>query len=553
MAKSRFFAVALLPVFVFGCQTVPTPTAAKTPATAQTFQVWSEDPGRRLTPADFGLPEDKVVIADPVVTHLPDGGFRMYVRAGKRPPGTTDLYSAVSSDGLHWTVEPGIRCTQTFCRGSLPEVVALPSGGWRLFFNQGYAIGQPVQDSVITSAVTRDGLTLTPDPGFRVRGRDFGMQPGTQFDSPRVVRTQDGGWRMYLTDEPEAQGLGPSHVFSAHSQDLMSWIPDAGVRMEGLNRPFVVAKADGTYEAFAGNFGGMGNAPLRCVCIARLTSADGITWSSPTLTGIVGGDLVGYSMPDGRSRLLYDDGDIWPPEGTGLFSGQLLTTTWGVSIDRGPAVPGQFNGPTRVTLKFIGTGRAITVRVVDRSHQLVRDVPGLPITVKPPATVQFNLEQQEQIKADQLILVTDGTVVRFFESYGSALADCGNGILCQASSSTCGPGTGTPCGPPTNCGPGTGTPCAPTNCGPSLGTPCPPTNCGAGTGTPCPIPCGTGPNELPCSLVRNAPPCQTGQPVGPKGCIVTNQNGVQEYCPPKNNVDPAAVSDACKPFYQNGS
>jgi hypothetical protein len=551
MTKSRLFVVVIGHIFIAACQAAPPTTVERTPTPAQTFQVWSEEPGRRLTPADFGLLEEKVVIADPVVTHLPDGTLRMYFRAGARPAGgqgAPELRSAVSSDGLHWTVESGIRCTESFCQGGLPEVVALPSGGWRLFFNTGYAFGQPAQDTVIASATTQDGLTLIGDSGFRARGRDFGLHPGSDFDSPRVVPAKEGGWRTYLS--VGTQDVGPAavfRVFSAHSTDLMNWIPDAGVRMEGLNRPFTVSRPDGSYEAFAGNFG-YGNAPLHCVCVGMLTSSDGLTWSSPQLTGIVGGDLVGYSTPAGQLRLLYDDGDIWAPETTGMFSARLATATWGVSIDRAAAVPGQFNGPTHVTLKFIGTGPAITVRVVDRSHQLVREVPGLPVTVKPPATVQFNLEQQVQIKADELILVTDGTIVRFFESYGQPLADCGEGILCQVAGSNCVPGAGTPCGPPTNCAAGTSTPCPPAGCGPGTGTPCTPPPGGTCTpGTACPGQpdnCGPG-QQFACPSPEVA--CQKGQPIPSQGCVTAGYDGKPRLCLPKGIDRNAPV--ICQEFY----
>jgi hypothetical protein len=577
MTNSRLFVVALVPAFIAGCQALPTTTAARTPTPAQTFQVWSEEPGRRLAPADFGLPEESVDISDPVVTQLPDGRLRMYLRAGSRPTaagGAPKLHAAVSSDGLHWVVESGLRCSEFFCGVGLPDVVALPSGGWRLFFNTPYAYGQPAEDTVIASATTQDGLNLIGDAGFRVRGRDFGLPRGLDFGAPRVVPAKEGGWRMYLS--VATQDVGPSavfRVFSAHSTDLMNWIPDTGVRMEGLNRPFIVSRPDGSFEALAGNFG-YGNAPLQCTCVGMLTSPDGLTWSSPKLTGIVGGDLIGYSMPDGQLRVLYDDGDIWAPETTGMFSARLVTTTWGASIDRAPDGALPIIGPTHVTLKFIGSGPPITVRVVDRSHQLVRNVPGLPITVKPPATVQFKLEQQAQIKADQLILVTDGTVIRFFESQGQALSDCGGGILCKAASSNCGAGPGQPCSP-TNCGPGTGTPCPPTNCGPGTGTPCPPTNCGPGTGSPCSQPnCGPGPGMSPCppSAVGTCTPgtacpgqpdncgpgqqlacpspavaCQKGQPIPTQGCVTGGYDGKPKLCMPKG-IDPNAPV-ICQEFY----
>jgi hypothetical protein len=63
------------------------------------------------------------------ITSLPDGRYRMYYYSD----GTSfDVLSAVSVDGLNWTVEDGVRYSDP---GSGPiRVTALPSGGYRLYY-----------------------------------------------------------------------------------------------------------------------------------------------------------------------------------------------------------------------------------------------------------------------------------------------------------------------------------------------------------------------------------------------------------------------------------
>ncbi len=500
MTKSRLFVVAVLPVFVVGCQSASTPIAASTPAhtAAPTPEFWSEK-GLVLTAGDFGHPDinGQLSFADSEIARLPDGRVRIYMYIGS-PNGSGPGYgvgSMVSADGLHWTLEPGNRCSRT-C-GQI-AVARAPSGEWKIFGNGGGGI---------TSATSSDGLSWKDDPGFRITIASFPHSAGEVLGGAHITAVASGGWRMYFhlvnpTLRPGSAGP-PVQIVSAFSPDLLNWTPDPGIRATAGLHPDVIALPTGGYQMFA-NPG---------FDIDTAFSADGLTWPATfSKTYLQGGDPDPLLLPDGRIRLYYNDADFLAKQGGGLFWAEQEPANWNV------------NFPSSTQIAVTGSGGPVTVRATDRGRSQTRAVDGLPYTARPP--YQASYASLQPTTYQPLIEVSDGSMNRYFDAYNL-------------------PGSGSP---------GPFGPEAITCAGPGFITPCPsPNSCGAGTSTPCPIPCGAGPDQLPCGIIRNAPPCQTGQPVGSKGCIATDANGMLRYCPSRGAVNPDSVSGACKPFYQNGS
>lgn len=112
---------------------------------------------------------------DPDVMELPDGRLRMYFYDIGNPQGQHTIYSAVSSDGVHYEVEEGARITSDGIFD--PNVIRLPDGRYRMYLNH--------QD--IISASSDDGLTFTLDDGVRV---EKGSVPG-------AIVLSDGAIRLY--------------------------------------------------------------------------------------------------------------------------------------------------------------------------------------------------------------------------------------------------------------------------------------------------------------------------------------------------------------------
>jgi hypothetical protein len=108
-----------------------------------------------LTAASFPAGVSRSIVT------LPDGRFRMYCF----PDGTSfDVRSAVSINGLNWTVEDGTRYSDLSI-GAVRAMV-LPAGGYRLYSN----------GTGISSAMSSDGLTfgaegpvMIPPPDRRPR------------------------------------------------------------------------------------------------------------------------------------------------------------------------------------------------------------------------------------------------------------------------------------------------------------------------------------------------------------------------------------------------
>ncbi|MBI3914606.1 MAG: hypothetical protein HY327_10545 [Chloroflexi bacterium] len=133
-----------------------------------------------------------LVPVDPDVIELEDGRVRMYfyniaVQQGEHP-----IHSAISTDGINFTVEAGTR----FKAENIfdPDVVRLKDGRYRMFINNA--------DKII-SATSSDGLNFTADAGVRVAGG--GSIPGS-------IVLADGSVRLYkcekgITAYKSADGL----------------------------------------------------------------------------------------------------------------------------------------------------------------------------------------------------------------------------------------------------------------------------------------------------------------------------------------------------------
>ena len=173
---------------------------------------WTPEPGVRLTPAAGGAGDFRVV--SPEVVPLPEGGWRMYFECCPGPQSLcSTLRSAVSADGLDWTVEPGVRLSGGVGFNA-PRVIFLDDGHCRLYCG--------ARGRGIVSALSADGgRTFVPEPGVRI-------QPGPGYDAmtafaPEVLRIRSGGYRMYYA------GYGApnrAHVLSATSDDSLSWRKD---------------------------------------------------------------------------------------------------------------------------------------------------------------------------------------------------------------------------------------------------------------------------------------------------------------------------------------
>jgi len=230
---------------------------------------------------------------DAEVVKLSDGRYRMYYGLDPRTyPENINIVSAVSSDGLNWIAEPGIRLPEGHIY-AMPSVIELLDGRWRMYYNSGG----------IRSAVSDDGLNFQAE----------GLRLATNLQGPTVTRLDDGRYRMYLQDgdEPPPPTPPTSWIRSAISSDGLSWEMEPGIRLDGtkplfygmsasmISTPHIVKLFDGSFQLYfmAGSEkmdeGGKEG-------VYRAESVDGLSFSNITF-------LFGkYIDEEGRKIMLAD-------------------------------------------------------------------------------------------------------------------------------------------------------------------------------------------------------------------------------------------------------
>jgi len=180
--------------------------------------------------------------ADADVVKLPDGRYRMYYGIEPEVPGNQlEVYSAISSDGLTWSEEPGIRIRWA----AMPTVIELPDGRWRMYYQ-----GRLALKPCILSAISEDGLTFTREEGIRLETGGQGSYDSYNIGSPTIIRLDDGTYRMYyrgsMYDEASIWEKQFSFILSATSKDGLTWTKELGVRIDGRQSPFE-GHVDGPY------------------------------------------------------------------------------------------------------------------------------------------------------------------------------------------------------------------------------------------------------------------------------------------------------------------
>jgi hypothetical protein len=195
---------------------------------------WVREDGARLE-GSRDLDRDKVQA--PCIVRRPEGGYRLFYTAigPGRPFGNCQGYilSAVSEDGLSFTPEPGIRVAplpalpHVSLRVLAPSVVALPEGGWRMYFE---ARGPADRPTAICSAISRNQVTWRHEEGIRF------TRPGG-VGAPRFRALPDGRGRLFCF-ESLYEGGGPGQgsrigtpVISAVTVDGLNFTAEPGVRL----------------------------------------------------------------------------------------------------------------------------------------------------------------------------------------------------------------------------------------------------------------------------------------------------------------------------------
>ncbi len=269
-------------------------------------------------------PLDSERILTPNVIHLPAGGYRMYYTglgpARRDPDALGYILSASSDDALIWHKDPDVRVDlfppHASARTLCPDVIPLPDGRYRMYF-EARTTDHP---TVILSAISSDGLSWQPEPGVR-----FGDDTWS-YGTPRCLyiernRPSSFRYRLYFHRYtfPLVSGIDAGNVIiSAVSSDGLQFEEEEGVRIAqetdretfSVYAPEVVRLGDSSYRMY---FSGWSEEIRGGIFSA--TSADGLRWHKHPepcieLGGEWDGDMVSepcvIDLDDGRSRLFYE-------------------------------------------------------------------------------------------------------------------------------------------------------------------------------------------------------------------------------------------------------
>src|SRR5438874_5138288 len=175
------------------------------------------EPGIRLRP-DPAVPHQSLRLLAPTAAGLPDGRWRLYVEARGPASRPRVICSAVSTDLLHWDFEEGIRLQGPGNLGA-PRFLWLPDGRGRLYCcGSGFGLAGPQAGEGpcqgVVSAVTSDGLRFSFEPGCRLLSRQAAYDTAG-ISAAEVIPPGDSGeeWTMVFSawqDVPPGTAV-PTH------------------------------------------------------------------------------------------------------------------------------------------------------------------------------------------------------------------------------------------------------------------------------------------------------------------------------------------------------
>lgn len=221
------------------------------------------------------VPNGRTTVIAPDIQQMSNGIYRMYYTVSGEGVG-----SAISQDGLKWTVEKGFRIRSKrhepgYQMGDLgfdlghPWLVPLPDGGWRMFLQANYGLQTPCR---IVSAGSHDGFQFDMEDGTRINiGPQSGYPPLSFAGHGRTWVQADGTYAMVFSGNLQSDH-SPSDIMLATSRDGMMWtIVNPNLFTDGHD-PTILKAPDGKlFMVFS----------YLKECLKISSSLDGIHWEVP--------------------------------------------------------------------------------------------------------------------------------------------------------------------------------------------------------------------------------------------------------------------------------
>jgi len=197
---------------------------------------WTPEPGVRLSSRVGGAGEFRVVSAEVVPVRDTRGQLRMYYECCRGSQSSQNsIRSALSDDGgTVWTPEPGIRFEASARNLMGPRIILLPSGASRLYLAEG-GIG-------IISLLSEDGgVTFHEEAGVRIA--PDGLHDRHFAFAPEILRVAGRGYRMYYAGYGSA---ARADILTAVSEDGLRWHKEADPVLSPGNCQWDAAKCSET-------------------------------------------------------------------------------------------------------------------------------------------------------------------------------------------------------------------------------------------------------------------------------------------------------------------
>jgi hypothetical protein len=205
-------------------------------------------------------PDAELRVVCPDVIPLDDGSYRMYFEGQPldRPSSILSAVSRDGLDWrpeLGIRIGEGVwRYGSPRCLYTTDDTV--PSERFRLYFHRythPLRLGLKSGNHII-SAVSTDGLTFEPEPGVRI-AQEGRLQTFSVY-APEVLRLGDDGYRMYYAGWTANPVRG--RIFSASSSNGLVWAKDpepivvfgGQYDREKCSEPCVIRLPDGRYRMF---------------------------------------------------------------------------------------------------------------------------------------------------------------------------------------------------------------------------------------------------------------------------------------------------------------
>jgi len=170
---------------------------------------------------------------DAEIIKINDTHYRLYYCIEPEVENAQEMHSAISSDGINWEIEDGIRMTQT----TFPDIVKLPDGSGYRMYHQGVEPKDPDSEELANmgtvSSFSEDGLNWVLEDGFRLTSGMHGTYDLKYASDTSVVLRPDetyflvyrgeSGERLDQIDDVKKTPIETYYLISATSENGLDW------------------------------------------------------------------------------------------------------------------------------------------------------------------------------------------------------------------------------------------------------------------------------------------------------------------------------------------